>query len=153
MKQKRLSKKEIKEINKQVEQRFAISEFFDKKDKVELIDEQIITLNDESSFFYHENKLIPTLKLIMKNNFLKKVVVDMPAVPFMVKGADVMRPGITDLEEFKKGDYVVVVDETHNKPLAIGQALFSSKEIQDMEKGKVIENLHWVGDKIWNTKI
>lgn len=153
MKQKRLSKKEIKEINKQVEQRFAISEFFDKKDKVELIDEQIITLNDESSFFYHENKPIPTLKLIIKNNFLKKVVVDMPAVPFMVKGADVMRPGITELEEFNKGDYVVVVDEKHSKPLAIGQALFSSEEIKEMEKGKVIENLHWVGDKIWNTKI
>ena len=150
MKKKRLSKKEIKELNKNIEQSFDLSNFVDKKDKAEIVDDNIVVVNDEWSFFYYENKLVPTLKLIMKKEILKKVIVDMPAVPFMVKGADVMRPGIKHLEEFEKGEFVVIVDETHKKPLAIGQALFSSKEIEEMEKGKVIKNVHWVGDRVWD---
>ena len=150
MKKKKLSKKEIKELNKSIEQSFGLTDFIDKKDKVELIDENIIAINDEPSFFYFENKLVPTLKLVIKKEILKKVVVDMPAVPFMVKGADVMRPGIKQLEDFEKGDFVAIVDETYKKPLAIGLAMFSSDNIKAMDKGKVIKNLHWVGDDIWN---
>ena len=150
MKRKRLSKKEIKEVNQKIYDNFGLPEFLNKKDKIELVDDNIVAINDEPCFFYHGSKLIPTLKLIMENSFLKTVTVDMPAVPFMVKGADVMRPGIIELGEFNKGDYVVIVDETHKKPLAIGQALYSSKEIREMDKGKVIENLHYVGDSIWN---
>lgn len=149
MKRKRLSKKDIKELNRTIEEKFNIADFADKKDKIELLDDNIISINEEPSFFYDSNMLIPTLKLIMKRDFLKKVIVDMPAVPFMVKGADVMRPGIKEFEEFSKGDIVVIVDETHKKPLAIGQALFSSLEFKNMEKGKVIKNLHYVGDQTW----
>ena len=151
MKRKRISKKQIKGLNKNIEDKFGLSDFIDKKQKSELIDENIVVVNDEQSFFYYEDKLVPTLKLIMKKDFLKKVVVDMPAVPFMVKGADVMRPGIKHLEEFEKADFVAIVDETHKKPLAVGLALFSSEEIEEMGKGKVIKNLHWVGDHIWSS--
>lgn len=150
MKKKRLSKKEIKELNKNIEQSFGLADFVDKKDKAELLDENIIAINDEPSFFYYENKPVPTIKLVMKEDILKKVTVDMPAVPFMVKGADVMRPGIKDSDEFEKGEFIVIVDETYKKPLAIGLALYSSDDIKKMEKGRVIKNLHWVGDIIWN---
>jgi len=149
MKKKRLSKKEIKESNKNIGDKFGLADFVDKKDKAELVEGKIIAINDEPSFFYYENKLAPTLRLVMKKDILKKVVVDMPAVPFMVRGADVMRPGIKQLEEFGKGDFITIVDENHRKPLAIGLALFSSEKIKAMDKGKVIKNLHWVGDDIW----
>ena len=149
MKRKRLSKKEIKELNAELESKFALENFLNKKDKIEIIDDEFIFVNDTPQFFYHEKQIIPTLKLIMQNNFLKQVVVDMPAVPFMVRGADVMRPGIKEFDEFEKDSIIIITDETHKKPLAIGQALFSSKEMQKMEKGKVIKNLHYVGDKVW----
>ena len=150
MKRQRLSKKDIKELNSRLEQRFGLESFLNKKDKIELIGDELIQVNDVVQFFYFEEQLIPSLKLIMQNNFLKKVLVDMPAVPFMVRGADVMRPGIKQFDEFEKDSIILIVDETHQKPLAIGQALFSSKEMQELEKGKVIKNLHWVGDRIWN---
>jgi len=51
--------------------------------------------------------------------------------------------------EFGAGAIVRVVDERHGKAIAIGRALFSSEEIQAMERGRVVENLHYVGDKIW----
>ena len=56
------------------------------------------------------------------------------------------------LADFEKCCFVVIRDEKHSKPLAIGEALFSSEEISKMEKGKVILNLHYIGDKIWTFK-
>ncbi len=41
------------------------------------------------------------------------------------------------------------IDEKNRKPIAIGSAMFSSKEITSMEKGKVIKNIHFVGDSFW----
>ena len=115
MKRKRLSKKEIRQLNKAIKDNYGLEEFVEKRDKAEVVDDKLITINEEPSFFYHEKQLIPTLKLIMKSDFLKKVVVDMPAVPFMVKGADVMRPGIKELDDFQKGELVAIVDTDKSK--------------------------------------
>jgi predicted RNA-binding protein (TIGR00451 family) len=43
----------------------------------------------------------------------------------------------------------VVRDVTHGKALAIGRALKSTPEIEAARKGKVVENLHYVGDRLW----
>ncbi len=80
---------------------------------------------------------------------LHRVVVDMGAIPYVCNGADVMAPGIKDMESFEVGDLVVVRDVTHGKALAIGKALKSSSDIEASRKGKVIENLHYVGDGLW----
>ena len=62
----------------------------------------IIMRNNEALFFIHEDKLIPTLILLLKDIFIPKVTVDMGAVRFVINGADVMRPGITEVENFTK---------------------------------------------------
>ena len=80
---------------------------------------------------------------------LPRVVVDMGAIPYVCNGADIMAPGITDMDPFEVGDLVVVRDVTHGKALAIGKALKSSSDIEASRKGKVIENLHFVGDSLW----
>lgn len=93
---------------------------------------------------------VPTLHLLLEIEVLPKVVVDMGAVRFMASGADIMRPGITVIPEgLEKGDMVVIVDEKHHKPLAVGKTLFSSSEIRDMGSGRVIANIHHVGDSVW----
>jgi len=80
-----------------------------------------------------------------------KIVVDMGAIKFLTNGANVMRPGIRSfLAPFAKGDVVVVVDEKHGKALAVGTAMVDSPEGEKMEKGPVIKNVHYVGDKFWN---
>jgi PUA domain protein len=61
-----------------------------------------------------------------------------------------MRPGIVDIEgAFREGELVVVKDEVYNKPLAIGISLIMSTSINKYEKGRVVENLHYVGDRLW----
>jgi len=77
------------------------------------------------------------------------VTVDMGAVKFVCNGAKVMRPGITSFDSFKKGDVVVVKDQTHGKALAVGIALEDSEAAKAMAKGYVVENLHYISDKMW----
>ena len=77
----------------------------------------------------------------------------MGAVKHILNGADIMAPGIVRIiGDFKKGDLVLVVDEKYGKPLAVCEALYSSEEISKMSKGKVLKNLHYVGDKVWKLR-
>jgi malignant T-cell-amplified sequence len=77
------------------------------------------------------------------------VTVDMGAIKFVCNGAKVMRPGITNFDAFKKGDIVVVKDQTHGKVLAAGVALEESEAAKAMAKGYVVDNLHYISDKMW----
>jgi PUA-domain protein len=150
MRRKRLSGKEIKVLNDQLSKEYGLAEFLDKMDNVEVLEDKFVLVNSELRFFYSGERLVPSLKLILANNFLKKVVIDMPAVRFIANGADVMRPGIKKMDVFRGEEIVVVVDEKNLKPLSIGLALFSSEEMERMDKGKVVRNLHHVGDDFWN---
>jgi len=99
-------------------------------------------------------RLFPTVKALLNGLFsLPKVVVDMGAVPYVTRGADVMLPGIRSVDEtVRRGSIVVVVDETHGKPLAVGESLLDADEILAGGKGRAVKNLHWVGDKYWHLK-
>jgi PUA domain protein len=77
------------------------------------------------------------------------VTVDMGAVKFVCNGAKVMRPGITSFDSFKKGDIVVVKDQMHGKALAVGVALEESEAAKAMTKGYVVDNMHYISDKMW----
>jgi PUA domain protein len=79
------------------------------------------------------------------------VKVDMGAVKFVCNGAKVLRPGIVGFGSFKKGDIVTVQDQTHGKMLAAGIALEDSEAAKAMQKGYVVDNLHYISDKIWET--
>ena len=126
-------------------------DLFKKGDIVQLnTDNKFVFVNKELYFFSYEDRYVPTLKLLQKLNFLKKVVVDMGAVKFVIDGADIMRPGVVDVEEFNADEFVSVVDVNNKKPLAIGLALFSSKEIEAYKTGRVVKNIHYVGDEIWS---
>ena len=142
-----------KDISKELEH-FKIE--ISKKDQVELVEDEhkIILLNKKPAFFYHQEKLVPTFKFLQENNCLKKITVDMGAVKFVVNGADVMRPGIVEIEEgISKEDFVAVIDKNNKKPLAVGIALYSSEEMKSMNSGKVIKNIHYVGDELWKREI
>ncbi|ABK76904.1 RNA-binding protein [Cenarchaeum symbiosum A] len=78
------------------------------------------------------------------------VTVDMGAVSFMCKGANVMRPGITGFAEFGLGDIVCVVEESQHKFIAVGRSLATSSEGEAMKKGEIVKNLHYISDKYWN---
>lgn len=96
--------------------------------------------------------LVPSLHAILNNVFsLPKVVVDMGAIRFVARGADIMAPGIRKIDgSLDKGDLAVIVDETHDKPLAIGYLIMDREKILEERRGKAIKSLHYVSDKLWN---
>ena len=103
---------------------------------------KILKINDDYLPFLSE---IETLKKF------PNVMVDMGAVKFMCKGANVMRPGIKKFTDFEKNDLVCIIEESQHKFLAVGKAMVSSSELEDMEKGEVIKNIHYISDKFWET--
>lgn len=92
------------------------------------------------------------LPFLSETEMLEKfpnVTVDMGAVKFMCKGANVMRPGIKSFSEFEKDKLVCIIEESQHKFLAIGKSMVSSSELEKMEKGEVLKNLHYISDKFW----
>ena len=80
--------------------------------------------------------------------YKRLVMVDSGAVRFVVNGADIMKPGIVSADpDIAVGDLVVIVEERHDKPLAIGRALEAGTEMKG--EGKAVKSLHHVGDVIW----
>jgi len=103
---------------------------------------KILKINDEYLPFLSETEMLKKFP---------SVEVDMGAVKFMCKGANLMRPGIKKYTEFEKEKLVCIVEETHHKFLAVGKAIVSSSELVNMEKGEVIQNIHYISDKFWET--
>lgn len=127
-----------------------------KKDQVELCEDEckFLVINKEFSFFYYEDKLVPTLRYLQHQESLRKIYVNIGAVKFIVNGADIMRPGITEIDAgIKKNDFVAIADEQNRKTLAVGIALFDGEEMKQQTSGKAVKNIHYVGDEIWNKKL
>jgi len=109
---------------------------------------ELILAGGEALLFRLSDGIFPTLKSLDRIP-LKRVVVDMGAVPHVANGADVMAPGVVSADgEVASGEGVVIVDERHGKPIAVGQALVPGAEMRG-PRGKVIKNLHHVGDEMW----
>ena len=97
-----------------------------------------------------ERGLMPTLKFEEIVKSLPRLVVDMGAVAHLANGAQLMSPGIRGYAgDFAKGNLLVIVDEKYSKPIALGIADFDSTTMKSMKKGKVVENVHYVGDEAW----
>ena len=88
---------------------------------------------------------------------LPVVQVDRGAIKFVLKGADIMAPGLTSaggsLGEvpLAADAYVAIKAEGKNQILAIGRMVMSSDDIKKVNKGTAIMNLHFLNDGLWNT--
>ena len=112
---------------------------------------EIFVLNGKPLLARLDGELFPTLAFEEVFPFISRIVVDMGAVPYVCKGADVMAPGVVSIKgEFEEKDLLIIVDERHGKPLAMGIALFNSQVVRNMKHGKIVKNIHYVGDKLWN---
>ena len=147
-----LKKKRVKEIKKDLGEYSSIIQDGDKIEYLEADPNSFILINGEPYIILIDDKPFPTLKALLNNNIdCKTVTVDMGAIKFVSNGADIMSPGIVDASDnIIENDIVLIVDETHKKPLAIGMSLITGPEMVDDSSGKAIKTIHFVGDTIWN---
>ena len=150
MKTNLISKSETTQLLKIVSEKWKIDIPKIKNLKVYEIDNetQLIT-GDEIKILKIKEEYLPFLSEISTLMKFPYVQVDMGAVKFMCKGANLMRPGIKKFSEFSKDDIVCIVEESQNKFLAVGKSEVDSSELEDMEKGEVLKNLHYISDKSW----
>jgi PUA domain protein len=127
---------------------------FGSKAIVEVVESEVgevYLIGGKPLFFKSGDKILPTLLFSEFTAKAPKIVVDMGAVPYVCKGADVMAPGIVRIEgEFGKGDLALVVDVKFGKALALGESLMDAETARATKKGPVVKTLHYVSDKIWD---
>ncbi len=163
-----LSKKEVKEIILEMAEIFGdeiAGKMLSKKDRVEVAEfdrtTEIILVNGRPFFIRRKELVFPLVIALYElsneedlRKWPRRVVVDAGAVPFIIKGADVMAAGITDADEnIKEGDFVFVVEEDYGRPLAIGIALMDGKTMKEKPKGKAVKNIHHAKDRIWELTV
>ncbi len=152
-----LKSKEAKKLALEIFEKFGIKieQFFESKVRVESYEIDAVTVflfNGKPLLAKSNNTLFFTLIFQEIFSQIPKIVVDMGAVPYVCKGADVMAPGIKEIQgNFVENGLLLIVDERHGKPLAVGSALFDSEEMKNIQRGKTIKTLHYVGDKLWDS--
>lgn len=151
-----LKEKETKQLLLELSQKLKVDaeQLLGSKPRIELAKTQaaeIFVINGKPLLARFDGALLPTL--ISNGVFLPrlpKIVVDMGAVSHVCSGADVMAPGVAQIDgKFNTDDLLLVVDEHHGKPLAIGVALLDSQAMKKLKHGKVVRNIHYVGDRLW----
>ncbi|MGD0423047.1 MAG: PUA domain-containing protein [Candidatus Bathyarchaeia archaeon] len=151
-----LKDRESKQVIKEFVNQFPSST--DSLDSVKHLEEEMV---EDSLVFFADGKpwivrvqgrLFPSLKYDVVLVTLPKIVVDMGAIPHVANGAHVMRPGIRHIEgQFDKDDLVAIYDEKYGKIIALGIAEQDAESMRSMTKGRVIANMHYVGDPLWKS--
>ena len=114
-------------------------------------DAQVIT-GDGITAIKIDDNMLPHLAEIEILKKFPAITVDMGAIKFVCKGANIMRPGITKLDDFNDGEIICVVEESNNKFLSVGIAKMSSDKANSTKTGMVLNHLHYISDKFWETK-
>jgi PUA domain protein len=150
----RLSRKEIKALEQEMISSTGFAPFTadSQIDIAETEKWTVILDGGDVVGIYINDKPFPTLKGLLRTQPERSfVTVDMGAVKFITNGADVMSPGIVDADQaICEGDIVWVRDVNNKKPIAVGTALRSGKEMIEVKQGKAVKTIHFVGDEIWN---
>lgn len=133
-------------------------------------------VDGEILFFQHfDGKLIPHLHLVHKYpSILPQAVVDRGAIRHVLKGADIMCPGLTseggrlpsdeelnlqpggDVVATGDGDDVSVVavyGQNKEHAMAVGLLRMSPASIRTLNTGIGIENVHHLGDGLWTHRL
>jgi PUA domain protein len=147
-----ISKTETVEVLKQIIEQWKVELPKIKNLKIYELEEGQIIVGEGLTAIKIGQNYLPFLSDAITLAKFPSVMVDMGAVKFMCNGANVMRPGIRSFGEFGAGQIVCIIEESQKKSLAVGRSLVSSKEMADMNKGIVIENLHYISDKYWEAK-
>jgi len=149
----RIRRKEVNRYARSLSEHFGCQVFSGSEvvDIADSDDHKVIVVENIPVAVMIEEAPVLTVRGLMRYQPTRYYVeVDMGAVPFVTKGADVMAPGIVAADEvIREGDLVWIRDERNKRPLAVGRALISGPEMVSSKKGKAVKTIHYAGDSIW----
>lgn len=157
----------IKGIKSQLTEQFPgiepwLNQIMPKKDPVKIVrcheHMEILTVNGELLFFrQRKGPFYPTLRLLHKYPFiLPHQQVDKGAIKFVLSGANIMCPGLTSpgakLYAAAVDTIVAVMAEGKEHALCVGVMKMAAADIEKINKGIGIENIHYLNDGLWHMK-
>jgi PUA domain protein len=101
---------------------------------------------------------MPSLKVLHKYpSMMPKMQVDQGAIKFVLRGANIMAPGLTSAgggfeDSVEKGSPVQITAEGCEHACAVGLMSLSSAELKEKPTGQAIESVHTLGDGLWKTE-
>jgi len=115
----------------------------------------IVVINNVPIFFQHrDGPWFPTLKTLHKYpTMMPKWRVDKGAIRFVLRGANIMCPGLTHpagrMEDVPENTCVQIVAEGKEHACAVGMSTMSAQKIRDVNKGNCVDVLHYLGDGLY----
>ena len=87
---------------------------------------------------------------------MPKLQVDAGAIKFVCNGSNIMCPGLTSegayMDDVPEETVCAIYAEDKANALAIGVTTMSTKDIREINKDIGVENLHFLGDGLWDTE-
>ena len=150
------SKHESRDYIERVQSSCGITLDLPKSAQVELIEPddgvRFLVVDGKYTFVEVGDSILPFVGSRPLIAMFPSVYIDEGAVKFILKGADVMRPGITKFDEWGEKDKLLVIrDQERGRGLAVGRSVVPSSEMAGMSKGIAVKNLHHAGDRIWES--
>lgn len=88
-------------------------------------------------------------------SLLPVLTVHAPVSEFVLRGADVMLPGVVfssveEIQALRKGQLRAVVARGNPAPFAVGELVVDAADLEKHgKKGKALKLVHYVGDELW----
>ncbi len=154
MKRQVASKRDSRDFIESVQANSGLKLDVSRSAQVEVIEPEtglrFLVIDGRYTFVEKEESLIPFVGSQQTLTLLKSAFVDEGAIKYILKGADVMRPGIVRYDPWGEKDALVAVrDEKKGRGLAVGRAAVSRDEMAGIGRGISVKNLHHAGDRFW----
>mmetsp|Transcript_46165 Transcript_46165/g.86486 ORF Transcript_46165/g.86486 Transcript_46165/m.86486 type:complete len:187 (-) Transcript_46165:121-681(-) len=114
---------------------------------------------DKTPIFWQQRDgpWLPTLRLLHRfPSMMPKMQVDKGAIKFVLKGANIMCPGLTSpgaaMEDVEAGTAVQITAEGTVHACAVGVTTKSTDEIRKVNKDTGIDHVHYLNDGLWQLK-
>ena len=115
----------------------------------------VMSANQVLFFQNNDGPWLPTLRVLHKYpSMMPKMQVDEGAIKFVLRGANVMAPGLTSAggrveDGVERGTSVQITAEGCQHACAVGIASLSSEELKAKPTGQAVESYHSLGDGLW----
>ena len=118
----------------------------------------VVLVDNEPLFFQvvKDGPYYPTLKVLHRfPNIMKRLRTDKGAIKFVLKGSNIMCPGLTSSgatmhDEADEDEPVAIFAEGKEHALGVGTLLMSTEAIRAENKGIGVELCHHLGDGLWD---
>eukprot|EP00929_Paragymnodinium_shiwhaense_P112144 TRINITY_DN80399_c0_g1_i1.p1 TRINITY_DN80399_c0_g1~~TRINITY_DN80399_c0_g1_i1.p1 ORF type:complete len:181 (+),score=43.82 TRINITY_DN80399_c0_g1_i1:96-638(+) len=118
----------------------------------------LVVIDKMPCFWNHrDGPWLPTLRLLHKYpSMMPFMRVDKGAIKFVMRGAQIMCPGLTSkegrMEDAPNGACVQVIAEGCVHACAVGVLTMSTDDIKNLNKGVCIDMIHYLNDGLWQIK-